>query len=73
MSLLFRLDSPRPRQAGRTPDAATQPVVQIARPLSVSVRVLSLDEPSAALRTGEMHRLRHILRRLRASGTTRCQ
>ncbi len=49
-------------------DIASQQVVQIARALSVSARVLIMDEPSAVLGHAELARLFAILRRLRARG-----
>ncbi len=44
-------------------------IVEIARALSEQVRLLILDEPTAALSQGEVERLFEFLRRLREGGT----
>ena len=62
----FRLDVQR--TAGGL-NAANQQVTEIARALSVSARVLIMDEPSAVLGSGELARLFAIIRKLRAEGT----
>ena len=61
----FGLDVHRP--AGKL-DAASQQVVEIARALSVSARVLIMDEPSAVLGSNELDRLFQIVGRLREEG-----
>ena len=63
----FKLDVHQ--QAG-TLGAAGQQVAEIARALSVSARVLIMDEPSAVLGSSELKRLFRIIRRLRAAGKT---
>jgi ABC-type sugar transport system ATPase subunit len=47
---------------------AGRQLVEIARALSASTRILSLDEPSAVLSLAERDRLFAIVRRLKASG-----
>ena len=55
------------QQAGKLGPAGQQ-VAEIARALSVSARVLIMDEPSAVLGSSELERLFRIIRRLRAAG-----
>ncbi len=45
-------------------------VIEIARALSISAKVLIMDEPSAVLGPGEMDTLFGIIRKLRSEGTT---
>ena len=68
-ALLGRLDfQVDPNRLAESLDAASQQVIEIARALSISARVLILDEPSAVLGTSELERLFDILRKLRAEG-----
>ena len=57
------------RRAGDL-DAASQQVTEIARALSVSARVLIMDEPSAVLGSSELARLFAIIRKLKAEGSS---
>lgn len=69
--LLRRLDFDLDvRQEASRLDAAGRQVTEIARALSVSARVLILDEPSAVLGDAEVSRLFAMVRRLRAQGTS---
>lgn len=63
--LEFSLDVQR--RAGDL-DAASQQVTEIARALSVSARVLIMDEPSAVLGSSELARLFAIVRKLKEEG-----
>ena len=69
VALLKRLDFSLDvhRRAGDL-DAASQQVTEIARALSVSARVLIMDEPSAVLGSSELARLFAIIRKLKAEG-----
>ena len=69
VALLRRLDFSLDvhRRAGDL-DAASQQVTEIARALSVSARVLIMDEPSAVLGSSELARLFAIIRKLKAEG-----
>ena len=63
----FDLDPGRPvRELG----AGGRRVTEIARALSISARVLIMDEPSAVLGPGEMETLFEIIRKLRSEGKT---
>ena len=70
VELLDRLDLSLEvhRRAGDL-DAASQQITEIARALSVSARVLIMDEPSAVLGASELARLFAIIRKLKAEGT----
>ena len=68
-SLLDRLDSDLdPRSTVQELGAGERRIVEIARALSVSAKVLILDEPSAVLGPRELTKLFEILRKLKAEG-----
>jgi ribose transport system ATP-binding protein len=69
-ALLARLghESISPRTKVRALRPAAQQVVSIARALSVDVRLLIMDEPSAILDEGEIETLFEVVRRLTADG-----
>lgn len=56
------------RQPTRGLSVAAQQTVEIAKALSLQVRVLIMDEPTAALSAHEVEQLFAIVRRLRAQG-----
>jgi ribose transport system ATP-binding protein len=68
--LLTRLghESISPRTKVRALRPAAQQIVSIARALSVDVRLLIMDEPSAILDEGEIETLFEVVRRLAADG-----
>ena len=68
--LLKRLghESISPRTKVRALRPAAQQIVSIARALSVDVRLLVMDEPSAILDEGEIETLFEVVRRLTADG-----
>jgi ABC-type sugar transport system ATPase subunit len=57
-----------PDAVAGTLSVASRQLVEIARALSASTRILTLDEPSAVLSLAERDRLFEIVRRLKASG-----
>jgi ribose transport system ATP-binding protein len=69
-ALLTRLghESISPRTKVRALRPAAQQIVSIARALSVDVRLLVMDEPSAILDEGEIETLFDVVRRLTADG-----
>ncbi len=68
-SLLERLDSDLdPRLTVKNLGAGERRIIEIARALSVSAKVLILDEPSAVLGPRELANLFDILRKLKAEG-----
>jgi ribose transport system ATP-binding protein len=69
-ALLARLGHPSisPRTKVRALRPAAQQIVSIARALSVDVRLLIMDEPSAILDEGEIETLFEVVRRLAADG-----
>ena len=69
-TLLARLGHPSisPRTKVRALRPAAQQIVSIARALSVDVRLLIMDEPSAILDEGEIETLFEVVRRLTADG-----
>ena len=69
-ALLERLGHPSisPRTKVRALRPAAQQIVSIARALSVDVRLLIMDEPSAILDEGEIDTLFEVVRRLTADG-----
>ena len=69
-ALLTRLghESISPRTKVRALRPAAQQIVSIARALSVDVRLLIMDEPSAILDEGEIETLFEVVRRLTADG-----
>jgi ribose transport system ATP-binding protein len=69
-ALLTRLghESISPRTKVRALMPAAQQIVSIARALSVDVRLLVMDEPSAILDEGEIETLFEVVRRLTADG-----
>jgi len=69
-ALLERLGHPAisPRTKVRALRPAAQQIVSIARALSVDVRLLIMDEPSAILDEGEIDTLFEVVRRLTADG-----
>jgi ribose transport system ATP-binding protein len=69
-ALLARLGHPSisPRTKVRMLRPAAQQIVSIARALSVDVRLLIMDEPSAILDEGEIETLFEVVRRLAADG-----
>ena len=69
-ALLTRLghEAISPRTKVRALRPAAQQIVSIARALSVDVRVLIMDEPSAILDGGEIETLFEVVRRLTADG-----
>ena len=70
-SLLERLDSDLdPRRPVKDLGAGERRIIEIARALSVSAKVLILDEPSAVLGPRELEKLFDILRKLKAEGRT---
>ena len=69
--LLKRLDSKLdPRRPVKELGAGARRVTEIARALSVSAKVLIMDEPSAVLGPGELDTLFEIVRKLRSEGKT---
>jgi len=58
------------RRPVRALSAGARQVVEIARALSISARVLILDEPSAVLGPSELDKLFDTIRRLKARGVT---
>ena len=62
----FDLD---PRSRVKDLGAGDRRIIEIARALSVSARVLIMDEPSAVLGPSELERLFEIIRRLKSEGT----
>ena len=70
-SLLERLDADLdPRRPVKRLGAGERRIVEIARALAVSAKVLILDEPSAVLGPREIEKLFDILRKLKAHGRT---
>ena len=70
-SLLDRLDCDLdPRRPVKNLGAGERRIIEIARALSVSAKVLILDEPSAVLGPRELAKLFDILRKLKAEGRT---
>ena len=69
-ALLARLGHPSisPRTKVRALRPAAQQIVSIARALSVDVRLLVMDEPSAILDEGEIETLFEVVRRLTSDG-----
>jgi ribose transport system ATP-binding protein len=69
-ALLARLGHPSisPRTKVRALRPAAKQIVSIARALSVDVRLLIMDEPSAILDEGEIDTLFDVVRRLTADG-----
>lgn len=68
--LLRRLGLPiDPRTKARDLSVAQQQVVEIARALSVSAKVLIMDEPTSSLTLREVDELFAIVRQLRDAGT----
>jgi ribose transport system ATP-binding protein len=69
-TLLARLghESISPRTKVRALRPAAQQIVSIARALSVDLRLLIMDEPSAILDEGEIETLFEVVRRLSADG-----
>ena len=69
-ALLERLGHPSisPRTKVRALRPAAQQIVSIARALSVDVRLLVMDEPSAILDEGEIETLFDVVRRLAGDG-----
>ncbi len=59
-----------PSRAVKELGAGGRRVTEIARALSISAKVLIMDEPSAVLGPGEMETLFGILRKLRSEGKT---
>jgi ribose transport system ATP-binding protein len=67
---LARIGAPiPPRTIVRRLSTAQQQFVAIARALSMTARLLVLDEPTASLGSGEAERLHAVLRDLREHGT----
>ena len=62
----FDLD---PRSRVKNLGAGDRRIIEIARALSVSARVLIMDEPSAVLGPSELKRLFGIIRQLKSEGT----
>ena len=57
-----------PRQPVRACRIAEQQLIELAKALSVDVRVLIMDEPTSALADAEVHRLFGVIRALTARG-----
>jgi ABC-type sugar transport system ATPase subunit len=65
--LSFRVD---PDARAESLSAAHRQLLQVARALAHECRILVLDEPTTALTDGEADHLFHVLRDLKAHGTT---
>src|SRR5918998_2341114 len=57
-----------PRRAVRQCRVAEQQLIEVAKALSLNVRILIMDEPTSALADAEVHRLFDVIRSLTAEG-----